>query len=137
MKDATNLIMNTLARKGYYPKISISNDEGIRINISIEIADHPIFFSYDYDDRALTYALKFSYEGELAMDKHLEILRIFDSDESKCFDSFQDDYYNGYLSLMGRRWDFDITVEFIEQIIDEISRLNVIKKLNEISHNEV
>jgi len=137
MKDATNLIMNTFARKGYYPRISISHDESIQISISVEIADHPMFFSYNYDDRALTYALVFPCKKQLDLDTHWEIVGMLDEDKSDCFDSFSDSYYEGHLSLVGSRWDFDVTGMLIENIIDEISRLKVVKKLDEITSGEV
>lgn len=137
MKDATNLIMNTFARKGYYPKISISQDESIRISISVEIADHPMFFSYNYDDRALTYALVFPCKKQLDLDTHLEIIGMLDDDKSNCFDGFSDSYYEGHLSLVGSRWDFDVTGMLLEDIIDDISRLKVVKKLDEITSAQV
>ena len=141
MKDATNLIMNVMARKGYEPRLSLAQDctcDSIRVSIAVEIDGHPLFFTYNYDDRKATYVLLFPYEGKLTGDERAGVLSVFDAAESQCFDSFSDSYYpeNFHaeaLTLIGTRSACEVDNDFIDTLIQEVKSLPIVKHLSTVA----
>ena len=63
----------------------------------------------------------------------MALLKLFDADKSRCFDSLNDELDKGYFSLTGQRWDHAISSDFIALMVEEMSKLNIIRKLEEIS----
>ena len=137
MKEVTNCIMNTLSSKGLAPQLDMQFDvakEEIQMSIDLEIFGHALSYKYRYNDRLVVYEFKISCKKELDLNEHLALLKVFDADESKCFDSLRDDLDKGYFSLVGQRWNYAITSDFISQMIDEAGKLNIVKKLDELTN---
>ena len=136
MKGVTNCIMNTLSRKGYAPQLDLlfDKDKGeIQLSIDLEISGHQLSYKYRYNDRAVIYEIKFPCQKELDLNEHLALLKLFDADKSRCFDSLNDELDKGYFSLTGQRWDHAISSDFIALMVEEMSKLNIVRKLEEIS----
>lgn len=136
MKGVTNCIMNTLSRKGYAPQLDLlfDKDKGeIQLSIDLEISGHQLSYKYRYNDRAVIYEIKFPCQKDLDLNEHLALLKLFDADKSRCFDSLNDELDKGYFSLTGQRWDHAISSDFIALMVEEMSKLNIVRKLEEIS----
>jgi hypothetical protein len=128
--------MNTLSSKGYAPQLDLllDKDKGeILLSVDIEISGHTLSYQYRYNDRSVVYAIKFPCQKELDLNEHLALLKLFDADKSRCFDSLNDELDKGYFSLTGQRWDHAITSDFIVLKVEEVSKLNIVRKLEEIS----
>ena len=141
MKDATNLIMNTLSRKGYEPRLSLAQDhfgDSIRVSIAVEIDAHPFFFVYNYDDRSANYALLFPCEGRLNEEETEKARAIFEDTPSECFDDVSNSYYPenfqaDALALIGKKSACEVDNEFIDTLIHEVKNLPIVKYLNAVT----
>jgi hypothetical protein len=112
----------------------LDKDKGeILLSVDIEISGHTLSYQYRYNDRSVVYAIKFPCQKELDLNEHLALLKLFDADKSRCFDSLNDELDKGYFSLTGQRWDHAITSDFIVLKVEEVSKLNIVRKLEEIS----
>ena len=98
----------------------------------MEVHNVHLSFSFWYDAPSISYALLFPIDNEPDFGKKMDIYRTLRTDNSHCYDSFSDDYYEGHLALIGERSANEITPLFIQCMVEEILSLKTVEKLKQL-----